>query len=159
MGGINWGKTHTGSQAEKKDQTRKMIGLVTNFESVDVRNVRSVISLKSGSSLTYGWCFVPLCMFINVYFFFIMFMNPKIFKNTRFNSYLTEYQTELLSRLARERNCSKTELLREALHYFLRKNGLDDELIYDQKDHEKQMAKIFPWWRNEEEGDYTDYTG
>jgi len=78
-------------------------------------------------------------------------MDPKIFKYTRFNSYITEYQTELLSRLARERNCSKTELVREALHYFLRKNGLDDELIYDQKDHEKQMAKLFPWWRKEEE--------
>jgi len=98
-------------------------------------------------------------MFINVYFFFIMFMNPKIFKQRRFNSYLTEYQTELLSRLSRERNCPKTELVREALHYFLRENGLDDELIYDQKDHEKQIAKLFPWWRNEEEGDYTDYTG
>jgi len=92
-----------------------------------------------------------LCMFINVYFFFIMFMNPKIFKQRRFNSYLTEYQTELLSRLSRERNCSKTELVREALHYFLRENGLDDELIYDQKDHEKQMAEIFPWWKEREE--------
>jgi len=91
-----------------------------------------------------------MCMFINIYFFFIMFMNPKILKYTRFNSYLTEYQNELLSRLSRERNCPKTELLREALHYFLRKNGLDDELIYDQKDHEKQMAKIFPWWRKED---------
>ena len=119
-----------------------MIGLVTNFESVNVRNVRSVISLKSGSSLTYGWCFVPLCMFINVYFFFIMFMNPKTFKNTRFNSYITEYQNELLSRLSRERNCSKTELLREALHYFLRKNGLDDRLSYDQKDKEKVVEEI-----------------
>ncbi len=127
-----------------------MIGLVTKLESVNVRNVRSVISLKSGSSLTYGWCFVPLCRFINVYFFFIMFMNPKTFKNTRFNSYITENQTELLNRLSRERNCSKTELLREALHYFLRKNGLDDELIYDRKDHEKQMAEIFPWWRKED---------
>ncbi len=75
---------------------------------------------------------------------FFTIMNPKIFKTTRFNSYLTEYQTELLSRLSRERNCPKTELLREALHYFLRKNGLDDELIYDEKDHEKQMAKFFP---------------
>ena len=97
-----------------------------------------------------------MCMFINIYFFFIMFMNPKILKYTRFNSYLTEYQTELLSRLSRERNCPKTELLREALHYFLRKNGLDDELIYDQKDHEKQMAKIFPWWRKEEEEEDMD---
>jgi len=78
-------------------------------------------------------------------------MDPKIFKYTRFNSYITEYQTELLSRLARERNCSKTELLREALHYLLRDNGLDDELIYDQKDHEKQMAKIFPSLFLEEE--------
>jgi len=150
------GAKHTPDhKLRKKDQTRKMIGLVTNFESVDVRNVRSVISLKSGSSLTYGWCFVPLCMFINVYFFFIMFMNPKIFKNTRFNSYITEYQKELLSRLSRERNCSKTELLREALHYFLRKNGLDDRLSYDERDREKRLAEIFPWWkeRKEEEED------
>ncbi len=80
-----------------------------------------------------------------------MFMNPKILKYTRFNSYLTEYQTELLNRLARERNCPKTELLREALHYFLRKNGLDDGLSYDERDLEKQMAEIFPWWRKEEE--------
>ena len=79
-----------------------------------------------------------------------MFLNPKIFKSVRFNSYLTEYQTELLNRLSRERNCSKTELLREALHYLLRDNGLDDELIYDQKDHEKQMAEIFPGWRKED---------
>jgi hypothetical protein len=92
-----------------------------------------------------------LLSFINVYFFFIMFMNPKTFKNTRFNSYITEYQTELLSRLSRERNCSKTELVREALHYFLRDNGLDDRLSYDQKDREKQMAEIFPWWKEREE--------
>ncbi len=80
-----------------------------------------------------------------VYYFFIMFMNPKIFKNTRFNSYITEYQTELLNRLSRERNCPKTELVREALHYFLRDHGLDDELIYDEEDNEKRMAEILPW--------------
>ncbi len=51
---------------------------------------------------------------------------------------------------------SKTELLREALHYFLRDNGLDDELIYDQKDHEKQMAKIFPWCKEREEEEDMD---
>ncbi len=73
-------------------------------------------------------------------------MNPKIFKSVRFNSYITEYQTELLNRLSRERNCPKTELLREALHYFLRDNGLDDGLSYDWKDHEKRLAEIFPWW-------------
>ncbi len=81
--------------------------------------------------------------FIHFYYFFIMFMNPKIFKNTRFNSYITEYQTELLSRLSRERNCPKTELLREALHYFLRENGLDDGLSYDWKDHEKRLQRFF----------------
>jgi len=78
-------------------------------------------------------------------------MNPKIFKSVRFNAYITEYQTELLNRLSRERDCPKTELLREALHYFLRKNGLDDELIYDDQDDEKRLAEIFPWWRREEE--------
>ncbi len=78
--------------------------------------------------------------------FLLTIMNPSIFKYTRFNSYLTEYQTELLSRLSRERNCPKTELLREALHYFLRKNGLDDGLSYDEEDDEKRLAEIFPWW-------------
>jgi len=71
-----------------------------------------------------------------------MFMNPKTYTTVRFNSYITEYQTELLSRLSRERNCPKTELLREALHYFLRKNGLDDELIYDERDREKWLEEI-----------------
>ena len=82
---------------------------------------------------------------------FLVFMNPNIFKNTRFNSYITEYQKELLDRLSRGRNCSKTELVREALHYFLRDNGLDDQLIYDRKDHEKQMAEIFSWCKEREE--------
>ncbi len=71
-----------------------------------------------------------------------MFMNPKIFKSVRFNAYITENQKELLNRLSRERNCPKTELVREALHYFLRENGLDDELIYDQKDHERWLEEI-----------------
>ena len=119
-----------------------MIGLVTNFESVNVRNVRSVISLKSGSSLTYGWCFVPLCLFINVYFLFIMFMNPKIFKQRRFNSYITEYQKELLDRISREEHRPITDLVREAIHCWLRERGIDDELIYDQKDHEKWLEEI-----------------
>ena len=83
-------------------------------------------------------------------------MNPRIFKSVRFNSYITENQTELLNRLSRERNCPKTELVREALHYLLRDNGLDDELIYDQKDHEKRLAEIFPWWRREEEEEEKD---
>jgi len=72
-------------------------------------------------------------------------MNPEIFKSVRFNAYITEYQTELLSRLSRERNCSKTELLREALHHFLRKNGLDYGLSYDKRDDEKRLAEILAW--------------
>jgi len=83
-------------------------------------------------------------------------MNPKIFKSVRFNAYITEYQTELLNRLSRERNCPKTELLREALHYFLRDNGLDDGLSYDQKDHEKQIAEIFSWWKERKEEEDMD---
>jgi len=35
----------------------------------------------------------------------------------------------------------------------LRENGLDDGLSYDEKDHEKRLAEIFPWWRKEEELD------
>ncbi len=92
-------------------------------------------------------------LLLSFYIFFIMFMNPKIFKYTRFNSYLTQYQTELLNKLSRERNTPKTELVREALHYFLRDNGLDDGQSYDWKDHEKRLAEIFPWWRKEEEED------
>ncbi len=80
-----------------------------------------------------------------------MFLNPKIFKSVRFNAYITEYQTELLNRLSREKNCPKTELVREALHYLLRDNGLDDELIYDQEDDEKRLAEIFPGWRGRKE--------
>ncbi len=85
--------------------------------------------------------------FFYVYFFFIMFMNPKIFKQRRFNSYITEYQKEHQHRLSRERNCSKTELLREALHYFLRENGLDDGLSYDEKDREKWLEEMVSSWK------------
>ncbi len=98
---------------------------------------------------------VLFCLFMFLYVF-LTIMNPKTDKTVRFNSYLTEYQTELLSRLSRERNCPKTELLREALHYFLRNNGLDDGLSYDRKDDKKRMAEISPWWRKEEEEEDMD---
>ncbi len=108
-------------------------------------------------SLWESWFAPPvrlhLLSFINVYFFFILFMNPKIFKNVRFNSYITEYQNEFLNRFSRERNCPKTELVREAIHCWLRDRGVDDGLSYDWKDHEKRLAEIFPWWRKEEEED------
>ncbi len=90
-------------------------------------------------------------MFINVYFFFIMFMDPKIFKQRRFNAYITEYQKEILDRLSREEDRPITDLVREAIHCWLRDRGVDDGLSYDWKDHEKRLAEIFPWWRKEEE--------
>ncbi len=83
-------------------------------------------------------------MFINVYFLFIMFLNPEIFKTTRFNSYITEYQKELLNSFSQKEQRPITDLVREAIHCWLRDKGVDDELIYDQKDHEKRMAEIFP---------------
>ncbi len=74
-------------------------------------------------------------MFINVY-------EPKIFKYTRFNSYITEYQKELLSRRSQKEHRPITDLVREAIHCWLRERGIDDELIYDQKDHERWLEEI-----------------
>ncbi len=79
-----------------------------------------------------------------------MFMNPKIFKQRRFNSYITEYQKELLNRLSREEHRPITDLVREAIHCWLRDRGVDDGLSYDEKDDEKRLAEIFPWWRKED---------
>jgi len=107
------------------------------------------IRLKGGSALTMGGVLSRFVLSLYVFYMFLLtIMNPKIFKSVRFNSYITEYQRELLNRLSRERNCPKTELVREALHYFLRKNGLDDELIYDEEDDEKRMAEIFLYLKN-----------
>ena len=39
---------------------------------------------------------------------------------------------------------------------FLRDNGLDDGLSYDEKDHEKRLAENFPWWKEEEEEEDMD---
>ncbi len=85
------------------------------------------------------------------YISFIMFMNPKIFKSVRFNSYITEYQKELLNRLSQKEHRPITDLVREAIHCWLRDRGVDDGLSYDEKDDEKRLAEIFPWWRKEEE--------
>jgi len=37
-------------------------------------------------------------------------MNPKIYKQIRFNSYITENQKELLDRLSEEINCSSSNI-------------------------------------------------
>ena len=76
-------------------------------------------------------------------------MNPKTFKHRRFNSYITEYQKELLDRISREEHRPITDLVREAIHCWLRDRDLDDELIYDQKDHEKWLKEMFPRWKEE----------
>ena len=60
-------------------------------------------------------------------------MNPK-FKTVRFNSYINVYQKELLNRLSQEKKCPITELVRQAIHYFLRERGLDDGLICDARE-------------------------
>ena len=49
------------------------------------------------------------------------------------------------SRLSQKEDRPITDLVREAIHCWLRDRGVDDELIYDQKDHEKRTAEIFPW--------------
>ena len=76
-------------------------------------------------------------------------MNPKLFQTVRFNAYITEYLTELLNRLSREEDCPKTDLVREAIHSWLRERGIDDGLSYDQKDDEKWLAEIFPHLKKE----------
>jgi len=78
-----------------------------------------------------------------------MFMNPKIFKYTRFNSYISEYQKEFLNSLSREEHRPITDLVREAIHCWLRERGIDDGLSYDQKDDEKWLAEIFPHLKKE----------
>ncbi len=81
-------------------------------------------------------------------------MNPKTFKHRRFNSYITEYQKELLDRISQKQDRPITDLVREAIHCWLRDRGVDDELSYDWKDHEKRLAEIFPGWRKGEELDW-----
>jgi hypothetical protein len=82
-------------------------------------------------------------------------MNPNISKSVRFNSYITEYQKELLNRRSQKEHRPITDLVREAIHCWLRDRGVDDGLSYDWKDHEKRLAEIFPWCkeRKEEEED------
>ncbi len=69
-------------------------------------------------------------------------MNPRIFKQRRFNAYITEYQKELLNSFSQKEHRPITDLVREAIHCWLRDKGVDDELIYDQKDHEKWLEEI-----------------
>ncbi len=75
---------------------------------------------------------------------FLTIMNPKTYQTVRFNSYITEYQKELLNSFSQKERRPITDLVREAIHCWLRDRDLDDELIYDQKDHEKWLKEMFP---------------
>ncbi len=61
-------------------------------------------------------------------------MKDPRFRQVRFNTNLTIVQKALLGRMAKERGCSKSELIREMVHFYLRERGIDDELIYDEED-------------------------
>jgi hypothetical protein len=39
-------------------------------------------------------------------------------------------------------------IVREAIHCWFCEKGIDDELSYDQKDHEKWLEETFPWWND-----------
>ena len=53
-----------------------------------------------------------------------------IFTQIRFPCYLTERQPFLLKEVAKERGAPVTELLREAVHYWLKEKGKDDGLLF-----------------------------
>ena len=61
-------------------------------------------------------------------------LQTDIYKLVNFNSYLTIVQKKLLKQLSQRMNQSNAELVRMAVHYFLRDNGLDDGLICDREE-------------------------
>ena len=69
-------------------------------------------------------------------------IQPDIYKIERFNSYLTIRQKKLLKQLAIRMNQSNAELVRMAVHYFLRDNGLDDGLICDREEMLESLPEI-----------------
>ena len=71
-------------------------------------------------------------------------MNPKILTTERFNSYITQYQGEILNILSRKTRRSKSDIVREAIHFWLREKGIDDGLMYDMKDCLRRLAEDYP---------------
>jgi hypothetical protein len=63
------------------------------------------------------------------------------FQYVRFNSYPSVVQKEILAKLAAERKCPKGEIVREAIHFYLRERGIDDGLIYDERDFFKEYER------------------
>ncbi len=65
-----------------------------------------------------------------------------IYKLVHFNAYVTIVQKRLLKQLAIRMNQSRAELVRKAVHYFLRDNGLDDGLICDREEALEGLPEI-----------------
>ena len=64
------------------------------------------------------------------------------YKYVHFNAYLTIVQKKLLKQLAIRMNQSNAELVRMAVHYFLRDNGLDDGLICDREEMLESLSEM-----------------
>ena len=69
-------------------------------------------------------------------------IDKDIYKYVHFNAYLTIRQKKLLKQLAIRMNQSNAELVRMAVHYFLRDNGLDDGLICDREEMLESLPEI-----------------
>ena len=69
-------------------------------------------------------------------------IDQDIYKYVHFNAYLTIVQKRLLKQLAIRMNQSNAELVRMAVHYFLRDNGLDDGLICDREEMLESLPEI-----------------
>jgi hypothetical protein len=59
----------------------------------------------------------------------------------RFPAYITQRQLALLREVASERGESVTELLREAVHYWLKRRGKWDGLIYDKEEFYREYLR------------------
>ncbi len=69
-------------------------------------------------------------------------IDQDIYKLVHFNAYLTIVQKRLLKQLAIRMNQPIAELVRKAVHYFLRGNGLDDGLICDREEMLESLSEI-----------------
>ena len=69
-------------------------------------------------------------------------IDQDIYKHVHFNAYLTIVQKRLLKQLAIRMNQSNAELVRKAVHYFLRDKGLDDGLICDREEALEGLSEI-----------------
>lgn len=71
-------------------------------------------------------------------------MNPKL-KIVRFNCYLTVFQKELLAKISKDTRRPKTDVVRQAVHYFLQDRGLDDGLIFDKRNFLREYKRARGW--------------